>query len=927
MYIHYAIPQTSKFLAMKTIKQSLFAYLISFLFLNSIFAQTVTITGKISSGENKEAVPAASVLLKGGTAGTYSDSHGNFKITVNHALPFTLVVSSVGYETQEIQVESASAPLEIDMKAASVMGTEIVVSATRTKIRNLESPVSIERMGSSAIREVASANYYDAIGNLKGVDVVTSSILFKTMGTRGFNGSGNLRMNQLVDGMDNQAPGLNFSVGNIAGINELDIDNVELLPGASSALYGSGGMTGTILMTSKDPYKYQGLSAIVKGGVNHVGDSTMSAAPYYDVMARYAQAFGKFAFHISADYISAKDWSATDYRNYSPAQGQPIPGDRSLPNYDGVNVYGDESAYFNTKAQMTNIVNSLPDTDPRKPFLVQIAGQLPDNSGVARTGYNENTLTDYKAYNFKASAGLYYKFSDNVTASITGNFGKTNTIYTGTDRYNLQAVQIGQYKAEVTGKNFYVRAYTTQENAGTSSDMVVTADYINEAYAPTKTVWAPTYMATFIPFYAGAVLQGLPYNQAYSFASQQARDTADKNRLQPGTASFNNALNTIKKTPIPQGGEFIDKTNLYAGEAMYNFSDMISWANITVGVGTKEYVLNSQGTIFADTAGTISINETGGFAQIQKGFLNENLKLTAAVRYDKSTNFDGRFTPRFTAVYQVANDNFIRASYQTAYRFPSNQNQYIDLQTGSAHLIGGLSQFVTFYGLGLGNTFYADSLAAGKQVPYQYKTFKPETVASWEIGYKGIIGKKLFIDAYGFYAQYTNFIGFTVLIKVTDPTQPPNQFNTFGIYTNSSTKVNTFGAGLGLQYSLPKGFFVGGNLAYNDLSNVEAGVLTQFNTPKIKYNISVGNYSIKSVFGFNVTYRWQDSYQYESSFISGTTPSFGVLDAQISMKLPKMQNSMIKIGASNLLNKYYTDAIGNSQVGGLYYVSLGFNVY
>ena len=284
---------------MKTFKQTLFAFLISFLFLNSIFAQTVTITGKISSGENKEAVPAASVLLKGGTAGTYSDSHGNFKITVNHALPFTLVISSVGYETKEIQVESASVPLEIDLKPASVMGTEIVVSATRSQIRNLESPVSIERMSGSAIREVPSANYYDAIGNLKGVDVVTSSILFKTMGTRGFNGSGNLRMNQLVDGMDNQAPGLNFSVGNIAGMNELDIDNVELLPGASSALYGSGGMTGTILMTSKDPYKYQGFSAIIKQGVNHISDPSMSAAPYYDWMGRYAQAFGQ----ICVSYI------------------------------------------------------------------------------------------------------------------------------------------------------------------------------------------------------------------------------------------------------------------------------------------------------------------------------------------------------------------------------------------------------------------------------------------------------------------------------------------------------------------------------------------------------------------------------------------------------------------------------------------------
>ena len=275
---------------MKTItRASAFCvFLLLLLFQNNIFAQSVTIIGKISNGENKEAVPAASVVLKGGTAGTYSDNQGNFKLTINHSFPFTLIISSVGYETKEVVVESGSTAIDIDLKPASVEGTEVVVSATRSQIRSLESPVSIERMSSSAIREVSAANFYDAIGNLKGVDVVTSSILFKTMGTRGFNGSGNLRMNQLVNGMDNQAPGLNFSVGNIVGINELDIDNVELLPGASSALYGSGGMTGTILMTSKDPYKYQGLSAIVKTGVNHISDPSMGAAPFYDFIARYA---------------------------------------------------------------------------------------------------------------------------------------------------------------------------------------------------------------------------------------------------------------------------------------------------------------------------------------------------------------------------------------------------------------------------------------------------------------------------------------------------------------------------------------------------------------------------------------------------------------------------------------------------------------
>lgn len=917
---------------MKTYSHVLFLFAILLVFQIRLFAQAVVVTGNIADAESKESVPAASVVLKGGSGGTFSDGHGNFKISIRQAFPFTLIISSIGYETQEVLLENISSPLVVSLKPASIQGTEVVVSATRSQIRSLESPVSIERLSSAAIRQVPAPSFYDALANLKGVDVVTSSITFKTLGTRGFNGSGNLRMNQLVDGMDNQAPGLNFSVGNIVGLNELDVDNVELLPGASSALYGSGGMTGTILMTSKDPFKYQGFSAQIKQGVNHMSDPSMKAAPYYDWMGRYAKAYNRFAFRISAEYTLAKDWTATDYRNFSPLQGQPVAGDRSIPDYNGVNTYGDESAYFTVHNGLQQAAQQAANAGnvALAAQLNGIASLTPTNSGVTRTGYQETALTNYRAYNLKASAGFFYKLTDNTTASLSGNFGSANTIYTGTDRYNLQNVRIGQYKAEVTGKRFYVRAYTTQENAGKSYDMVATATLVNEAYSPTATVWAPTYIGTYAQAFGAALAGGETPAQAYVTASAAARQGADANRYQPGSSSFNKALDSLKQLPIPAGGKFNDQTDLYVGEGMYNFSDFIKWADISVGASTREFVLNSHGTIFADTAGTIKINETGAFAQVQKGLLNNLLRLTIAGRYDKNSNFKGRFTPRVTAVFEIAKDNFIRASYQTAYRFPSTQNQYINLQTGSARLIGGLPQFISYYGL-TSDTYDTASLGnyqrTGQQpVQYEFKEFKPETVASWELGYKGIIGKKLFIDLYGFYAQYTNFIGLTVLVK--NPfTQGQTAHNTFGIYTNSSNKVNTVGAGISLQYSLPKGFFAGGNIAYNNLTNADANVLTQFNTPKMKYNISVGNYTIRKVFGFNITYRWQQRYLYESSFVSGTTPAFGALDAQVSMKLPKLQNSMIKIGATNLLNKYYSDAIGNSQIGGLYYVSLGFNIY
>jgi outer membrane receptor protein involved in Fe transport len=907
----------------------LIAYILSF----SVHAQSTIISGNVRDSTDKSVLPAVSVSIKGTGIGTFTNDRGDFRINTSQRLPLILVITSIGYERKEVEVTNANEHLQIEFKPVSILGVEVVVSATRSEIRSLESPVSIERMSSNSVREVPAASFYDAIANLKGVDVVTSSIMFKTLGTRGFNGSGNLRMNQLVDGMDNQAPGLNFSVGNIVGLNELDVDNVELLPGASSALYGSGGMTGTILMTSKDPFKYQGSSSIIKIGVNHLGDANSPAAPYYDFMSRYAKAFNnKIAFRVSFEYIQAKDWQANDQRNFSPLQGQPIPGDRSLPNYNGINVYGDESPYFNVQDQL-NAASAQAAAAGDPSLAAQLKGlaqATPANSGVTRTGYAENTLTDYKAYNFKASAGLFYKLTNNTTASLTGNFGSASTVYQGTDRYSLKDVRIGQYKAEVAGKHFYIRAYTTQENAGNSYDMVAAATLLNEAYAPTATVWAPNYLNAYALAFGTALGGGASPNAAYSAASASARAYADMNRLQPGTAAFNKSLDSIKNLPIPFGGKFNDQTNLYVGEGMYDFSELIKWADITIGASTREFVLNSHGTIFADTAGRIYINETGAFAQIQKGFLSDLLKISLAGRYDKNSNFQGRFTPRVTAVFRIASDNFIRASYQTAYRFPSTQNQYIDLQTGSARLIGGLPQFINAYGL-TSNTYDTASLSRYQNTgvfptQYQFKTFKPETVASYELGYKGLIAKKLLIDVYGFYAQYTNFIGLTVLVK-NPLTQGQTPQNTFGIYTNSTNQINTVGAGLGLDYSIAKGFIVSGNIAYNDISGQNNTLQTDFNTPKVKFNLSLANYTIAKIYGFNLTYRWQEAYLYQSSFVSGNTPAFGTLDAQISMKLPKLSHSMIKIGASNILNKYYVDAIGDSRIGGLYYVSLGTNIF
>lgn len=871
----------------------------------TILAQGITVSGITRSGASGELVPAVTVSVKGSSEGTFTNDRGYFRLTVPGHWPITLVISSVGFETKEVTVNSPE-PVDISLNMAPTLGQEVVVSATRVPQKILESPVSIERLGHNDILETPSASFYDALGHLNGVDVVNSSLTFTSLGTRGFNSSGNLRMNQLTDGMDNQAPGLNFSVGNIVGLNELDVDNVELLPGASSALYGSGGMNGTVLITSKDPFKYQGVSIQIKQGVNHLGDPGVGAQPYYDWQARWAKAFNnRFAFKLSGEYLSAEDWHANNYQNYSQQLGQAIPGNRSLSSYNGINTYGDEVNFNVNQVMRAQGIG----------FLIPAGA----DSIVSRTGYNESSLVDYKTYDLKLDGMLSYKITNTTEASLTAYFGEANTVYTGSDRYDLKNVKIGQYKAEVKGRHFYVRAYTTQENAGDSYNATVMAQLINESWSPTATQWAPDYVKN----YAGALAAGLPYAQAQALA----RDSADVGRLLPGTPAFQQVFNTLKSRPIPQGAEFVDRTDLYQAEGMYDFADQIKWADITVGASYKRYVLNSQGTLFADTAGTIPISEEGAYAQVQKSFLEDLLKITVAGRYDKNQNFQGRFTPRVTGLIRVAKDNNIRLSYQSAYRFPSTQNQYINLNTGSARLIGGLPQFPNYFNFKNDPVFDTATLnryeaGQGPLTPYQYKTFKPESVNSYEIGYKGIIDKQLLIDFFAFYAQYTNFI--TTAVLVQNPGQA-NQ-NVYEMAVNSSTKVNTYGSGLSLDYLLPHGFVASGNGMFNKISNVQSGLVTFFNTPEWKYNLSLGNYTIDKVYGFNITYRWQEKTQTQNTFISGPLPAFGTFDAQVSMKLPKIR-SILKIGGTNVLNKYFVNELGGPSIGGLYYVSFGYNVF
>ena len=983
------------------------------------YAQT-KIGGKVTETKTKEPLIGVSVQVKGKVIGTITDAKGDFSFVVNSQPPFTLVVSSVGFETQEINVSGNQTDFQVQLSEQAILGQEIIVSASRVEESVMKSPVAVEKMDIRGIRETPSPNFYDALANLKGIDMATQGVLFKSINMRGFGSTGNPRTVQMIDGMDNQAPGLNFPLDNIIGMSELDVESVEILPGAASALYGPNAINGLILMNSKSPFLYQGLSANVKSGIMHESHRTKATTPFVDGTIRYAKAFNnKIAFKVNLSYITAKDWQATNYNNLNVGgNADPARGAGTDPDYDGVNIYGDEV--------QTNI-NSVARTLAANGLIPAAAVNLVPSTFVSRTGYQEKDLVDYNTKSFKANAAVHYRISDKIEAIAQINYGYGTTVYTATGRYSLRNFNLTQAKLELRGDNFTIRAYTTQERSGQSYLAGLAAVSMLNEIKPHAT-WFGQYTGAF----ATARAAGVPEAQAHL----AARQVADKDMPAPGTSAYNQLLEKYRNTPIVDGGgAFADKTNLYHVEGFYNFKNEIKFIELLAGGNFRQYQLRSAGTLFADTKegrnGTIPINEFGAFVQAGKNLLSNHLKLSASIRYDKNENFDGQFTPRVSAVTTFGQHN-IRLSYQTGFRIPTTQNQYIDLKTPSGTLIGGLPEFNSRYNLGNGilrqnlssenilktiqgdpsiiqsATAYATAavtqavtaavtsqvnaaVAAGQipntpaaiqaataagvqgalpgalqsQLPalvtqlapafalaklpkYQPAKLKPERIASYEIGYKSVIGKKLFIDAYFYISKYTNFIGGAVILVPTAAASPglpiesgigAGNFNGYSRTVNTTETITTRGFALGLSYSLPQGFNIGGNVANNELSDFTPSPevqYSQFNTPKYRYNLSFGKrITSTNNFGFNLAYRYQQAFLWESSFIlpSGTdvplfsntrVPAISNLDAQVSMKVPAIK-SIIKLGGTNLIGKSYIQAYGSPNVGSTYYVSITFD--
>ena len=886
---------------------------LTFLACISLQAQT-KITGQVTDAGTGEPLIGANLKVKDQQKGAIADHEGKFIISVEK-LPVTLLISYVGYTTTEVVIKS-EAFRKITMTEDSKALSEVVVKKIRVSEKQKESALTVESIGLKAIKESPSATFYESLGNLKGVDITSASLGFRVINTRGFNSTSPVRSLQLIDGVDNQSPGLNFSLGNFLGASDLDVKQVDVIAGASSAFYGPNAFNGVIFMESKDPFTYRGFSLQTKIGERNLKEIAFRHA---DVLKNKK---GKevFAYKIGFMAFSALDWKATNYDPTSDSDyGADNPG-----GYDAINIYGDESLEANSN--YTGPVEQL---------------ELPGLGMFYRNGYREIDLVDYKTDNYKFNTAFHYKIREKNELIYAFNIGGGNTVYQGDNRYSLKNILFWQNRLEYRQKDkFFIRAYSTQEDAGDSYDIVSTAMFMNNssfnnnnwniAY---KTNWRLVYRKDVerlpgYPVYDGSVpleqwakqiLQ--PFlnanNQTVSNLHQsnfnytnQSQGGGKTARYEEGTARFDSIFNLITTKKFNEGGtRFFDQSALYHLHGEHKFTP--KWANLVAGANGRLYRPNSEGTIFKDTGDVVITNyEFGLYGGIEKYFLTKRLKTNLTARLDKNQNFNFLLSPAFSAVYQHRKEHIFRLSFSSAIRNPTLADQYLYYNVGRAMLLGNLDGYDSLITIGSFGE-YRNTLDLAQIEYFNVAPIRPEEVKTIEVGYKGfLLDNSMFIDAGYYYSIYDNFIGYKIGLDADfDPITkfPVGGIMAYRLAANADSRVTTQGVSVAVSYFYKKLAYTA-NYSWNVLNKKGADdpIIPAFNTPEHKFNIGLNGRELKIPFtnlkklGFGLNYKWVDGFIFEGSpQFTGFVPSYDMVDGQINYNFPK-SGCTIKLGGSNL---------------------------
>ncbi len=929
----------------------------------AVVAQT-QVSGTVTDG-NGQPVPGASVVLDSNT-GTVTDFDGNFSLTTSKTPPFTLTVSNVGLETKTVTVSSALQSLSITLGENATQLDEIVVSASRMAERIFESPVTVEKFSIQQIERTPSSDYFNGLENLRGIQLNQGGLVFNQVSTRGFATVYNEGFVTLVDGMNNQAPVFGFAVGNLVGLNELDVQSIEVLPGAASALYGADAYKGIMFLNSKNPFEHEGVSAYYKTGVTQ--QDAAGNNEFTDFGIRMATKLGdKWAIKATFSHKEGTEWAATDYRHN--VDGKPVNGySIDNPDYNAINQYGEVSV--SSPAQWDALYALT-----QNPLLLNLKAAAPNYfDSVMTTGYNEADLAPSQAVNTKGNFAIHFRPNDKSEFILSSLIGTGSSPLQATGRYFIENFKLQQHKIEVRSGGLTARAYLTKENSGNTYQMEAAA--IGVANAQPGGIlngWGSAYLQTYLG--AAAVANGLtpdlagisgllniiggdiltggqsinnlpafaPMGGNTIFAHKAARLAANANMLVPGSSEYNAALNRMTNNPfeIGSGAVIVDDSQVIDADLIYDFEDSLDFANIIAGATYRSSELNTGGTLYTDYDGPITYYQYGAFVQAKKDLFNDFVSLTASLRYDKAEFFDGYVTPRLGLLFNISDEQNVRVSYQQGFRNPTNQDQYIALDAGQAILLGSSPDSIDRYkqNVQLENNTVAQITGDYIFTPGVAKLLNgadanlenvhAEFVRTLDLGYRYNSNGFTF-DLSAYYSDYDDYIGATNVIipvlgaGITDPIAQGN-FAIYSVDSNQDEDFKSYGVNISASQALNKNLLVNLVYEFNELDYTRGNdptFETSWNTPthRIKAGLN-GNFNPVS---FNVNARYNSEYMFESTFVDEMIDANTVIDAQVTFDLSKL-NAKLRVGGNNIGGNEFVSLAGSGRIGSIYYTSIMFD--
>lgn len=811
---------------------------------------------------------------------------------------------------------------------------EFVISASRQEESLLKAPVNVEKLNLQVIKQSAQLGFFDAIQNLKGLQVITPSLGFKVINARGFAHTTNVRFVQMVDGIDNQAPHIGAPIANSLGPNDLDILSVEIISGSASALYGMNAINGIAQFITKIPFEFQGISINQKVGVNNINSPDSKSTAFSETNLRIAEVYKeKWGFKINGTWMKGTDWYANNQLDLNPFANTStgLTGEQN-PGADRINQYGDEAA--NRRTLTLNGIRYV----------------------ISRTGYAEKEIADYGLQNLKGDLSVFFRPKKHLEISYVFRAANQDNIYQRTNRFRFDNYQTQQHALSFQSPEIQFKTYITRENTGDSYNIRSMAENIDRSFK-SDNQWFSDFSRNFNE----AVTAGSEVFEAMNLA----RSLSDEGRTHPFTPEMAEKIEELRSINNWDAGAALRvKAQLFHTEFQQDLSTWLFPLNkdfqVMYGLDYRSYTIVPDGNYFinpVESGENLNYWKTGGFVQATKTFWQDRFKINTVLRVEKNQYFEPKLNPRLALVYTSTTNQSFRFSFQNGYRFPSIFEGFSNINSGGRKRIGGLpimssgifensftqasiTKFqravqsdVNTNGLSLEQAISANEGVLSKS---DYTFIEPEQVTSFEWGYRAEVMKgRLALDVDFYVNQYRNLMAqLDANVPKTSNSDSLGYYflqnstqDLYRLWTNSKTVSLTYGGSLGVSYNFFKSFQLSGNLTYAKLSRQTRGdgLEDGFNTPEWNYNLSIGNPAFYKSIGFHVNFRQQAGFLWESALATGWVEGYSTLDMQVTAGILK-NAGRIKIGATNALNRYYYSFLGGPAIGGFYYSSLTFDI-